>query len=144
MAEDGPEPFTLVGTRHLRRTRWVARGRACHHRHRDRAASWRARYIRHTGRFRRRIGRPDGLVDNVHGALDDRSLEVVSGHDDTAAKQADLHKDLRFFNAFLLAFAAVALFVGVFIIYNTFTIVLAQRSRELATLRLLERAGRRC
>jgi putative ABC transport system permease protein len=84
---------------------------------------------------------PDRLGNSVRQAADDGSLEISSGRDDTADKKAELHENLRFFNAFLLAFAAVALFVGVFIIYNTFTIVLAQRGRELATLRLLG-AGR--
>ncbi|MEP6697872.1 MAG: FtsX-like permease family protein, partial [Pseudonocardiales bacterium] len=38
---------------------------------------------------------------------------------------------------FLLVFAAVALFVGAFIIFNTFTMLVAQRTRELALLRAL-------
>lgn len=35
----------------------------------------------------------------------------------------------------LLAFAGIALFVGVFIIANTFTMLVAQRTKELALLR---------
>ncbi len=56
-----------------------------------------------------------------------------------AAAQAagDVKEALGFFNTFLLAFAAVALFVGSFIIFNTFTIIVAQRLRELALLRAL-------
>ena len=42
----------------------------------------------------------------------------------------------------LLSFAAIALFVGVFLISNTFTMLIAQRTRELALLRALG-AGRR-
>jgi putative ABC transport system permease protein len=38
---------------------------------------------------------------------------------------------------FLLAFGAIALFVGSFVIFNTLSITVAQRSRELATLRTL-------
>jgi putative ABC transport system permease protein len=37
----------------------------------------------------------------------------------------------------LLAFAAIALFVGAFVIFNTLSITVAQRTRELATLRTL-------
>ncbi|MER7922296.1 FtsX-like permease family protein [Streptomyces sp. NPDC096057] len=37
----------------------------------------------------------------------------------------------------LLAFAGIALFVGVFLIANTFTMLIAQRTRELALLRAL-------
>ena len=44
---------------------------------------------------------------------------------------------LGFFSTFLLVFAAVSLFVGSFIIYNTFSIIVAQRLRELALLRAL-------
>ncbi|MCX7619521.1 MAG: ABC transporter permease [Acidimicrobiales bacterium] len=39
-------------------------------------------------------------------------------------------------------FAYVALFVGIFIIYNTFTIVVAQRTRELALLRAIGASGK--
>jgi len=42
----------------------------------------------------------------------------------------------------LLVFAAIALFVGAFIIFNTFSIIVAQRSRELALLRALGASGK--
>ena len=48
-----------------------------------------------------------------------------------------MQKGLAFFSQFLLAFAFVSLFVGTFIIYNTFTILVAQRSREMALLRAI-------
>jgi putative ABC transport system permease protein len=64
-------------------------------------------------------------------------IEAVTS-DVAAAQQADDVKEaLSFFSTFLLAFAAVALFVGSFIIFNTFTIIVAQRLRELALLRAL-------
>ena len=44
---------------------------------------------------------------------------------------------LSFFRTALLVFAFIALFVGAFIIFNTFTIIVAQRMRELALLRAL-------
>ena len=43
----------------------------------------------------------------------------------------------KFFRYFLLAFAAIALFVGAFVIFNTFSITVAQRTREFATLRTI-------
>ena len=52
--------------------------------------------------------------------------------DDTAKSVGQF---VDFINYALLAFAFVALFVGSFIIVNTFSIILAQRSRELALLR---------
>lgn len=55
-----------------------------------------------------------------------------------AAEQADAIKEaLGFFNTFLLVFAAISLFVGAFIIFNTFNILVTQRTRELALLRAL-------
>ncbi|QGG94390.1 ABC transporter permease [Actinomarinicola tropica] len=64
-------------------------------------------------------------------------LEVVTGEQDTADQQDQLAEDLGFFNSFLMAFAYVALFVGTFIIYNTFSIVVAQRLKDLALLRAI-------
>ncbi|MET8762997.1 ABC transporter permease [Lentzea sp. NPDC004782] len=53
-----------------------------------------------------------------------------------AKEQADRINDgLKFFNYVLLGFAGIALFVGIFIILNTFSIIVAQRTRELALLR---------
>ncbi len=48
-----------------------------------------------------------------------------------------LDEILGFLQTFLLVFAAVSLIVGVFIIINTFSILVAQRSRELALLRAM-------
>ncbi|MGA8114993.1 MAG: FtsX-like permease family protein [Actinocatenispora sp.] len=44
---------------------------------------------------------------------------------------------LKFFNYILLGFAGVALFVGAFLILNTFSIIVAQRTRELALMRAM-------
>jgi putative ABC transport system permease protein len=57
---------------------------------------------------------------------------------DVADENAEaLQEGLGFFRTALLVFAAVALFVGAFIIFNTFSIIVAQRTRELALLRTL-------
>jgi len=48
-----------------------------------------------------------------------------------------LSEILGFLNTFLLVFAAVAMIVGTFMIVNTFSILVAQRSRELALLRAM-------
>ena len=51
-----------------------------------------------------------------------------------------MHEQLGFIDIFryiLLAFGGVALLVGAFIIFNTFSITVAQRTRELALLRCL-------
>ena len=55
-----------------------------------------------------------------------------------ADEQAKQLKDaLGFFQTILLVFAYIGLFVGSFIIFNTFSIIVAQRTRELALLRAL-------
>lgn len=64
-------------------------------------------------------------------------LEVVTGAQVTAEAREATQRNLSFINTFLLAFALVALFVGSFIIYNTFSILVAQRSKETATLRAI-------
>src|SRR6185312_11937685 len=76
------------------------------------------------------------LRDRVAAALP-HGFEAVTG--DTAAKQAasDLQKALSFITTFLLIFAGIALVVGSFLIVNTFSILVAQRGRELALLRAL-------
>ncbi|WP_285750749.1 ABC transporter permease [Lentzea sp. NBRC 105346] len=61
---------------------------------------------------------------------------VVKTGTQLAKDQADqIQEGLKFFNYILLAFAGIALFVGIFIILNTFSIIVAQRTRELALLR---------
>ncbi|CAN5661850.1 FtsX-like permease family protein [soil metagenome] len=63
---------------------------------------------------------------------------VATTGDATVQKnKATLDEILGFLNKFLLVFAAVSLVVGTFLIVNTFSILVAQRSRELALLRAL-------
>jgi putative ABC transport system permease protein len=63
--------------------------------------------------------------------------EVLTGAQITAEDQSTIKDQMGFFNTFLITFALVALFVGAFIIYNTFSILVAQRGREMALLRAL-------
>ncbi|MBX6749521.1 MAG: ABC transporter permease [Micromonosporaceae bacterium] len=63
---------------------------------------------------------------------------AVRTGEELAAESANSIEDgLRFFTSFLLGFAGIALFVGIFIIINTFSITVAQRTRELALLRAI-------
>ncbi|GAB2683711.1 putative ABC transport system permease protein [Barrientosiimonas humi] len=64
-------------------------------------------------------------------------VEAQTG--DRAADEAssDIKEALSFITTFLLIFAGVALVVGSFLIINTFSILVAQRARELALLRAL-------
>src|SRR5699024_6599508 len=60
-----------------------------------------------------------------------------------AVENADRgNADLNFFGLFMTVFAVVALLVGAFIISNTFTILVAQRTRELALLRAIGASAR--
>ena len=60
-----------------------------------------------------------------------------TGDDYVEKNQASLDEILGFLETFLLVFAGVSLVVGIFLIINTFSILVAQRSRELALLRAL-------
>ena len=53
----------------------------------------------------------------------------------TAENKSSVADGLGYLTTFLLAFAGVALFVGSFIIVNTFSMLVAQRTRELALIR---------
>ncbi|HYT29918.1 MAG TPA: FtsX-like permease family protein [Actinomycetota bacterium] len=62
---------------------------------------------------------------------------ALTGQQSAAADSSDVKDSLKFFNIALLVFAGIALFVGAFIISNTFSILVTQRTRELALLRAL-------
>ena len=77
------------------------------------------------------------LVQNIDAVLP-RGVEAITGTELTAEDNQDVEDDfLGFFETFLLVFAGIALLVGSFSIYNTFSIITAQRSRESALLRAL-------
>lgn len=76
----------------------------------------------------------DQLVVDVRAALGD-DLEVLTGDELAQSVTAEINEGLGFFTTALLVFAGVSLFVGAFLIANTFTIIVAQRTRELALLR---------
>ena len=66
-----------------------------------------------------------------------KGVEARTGDAYVAENKKNLDEILGFLQTFLLVFAAVALIVGIFIIINTFSILVAQRSRELALLRAM-------
>ncbi|MFL6240509.1 MAG: ABC transporter permease [Actinomycetes bacterium] len=63
------------------------------------------------------------------------TTEVVTGSQQAKDSANDIKQGLKFFQTFLLVFGGVALFVGAFIIFNTFSMLIGQRIRELALLR---------
>jgi putative ABC transport system permease protein len=66
-----------------------------------------------------------------------KGLEVVTGAEAAAQMANQVSQGLSQFNTILLVFAGIALFVGAFLIFNTFSILVGQRTRELALLRAL-------
>ncbi len=72
----------------------------------------------------------DAIQAALGGGYSVRTRQQVA--DDQAS---DVTAFLGFLRFFLLGFAGVTLFVGVFLILNTFSILVAQRTRELALLR---------
>ena len=76
------------------------------------------------------------LIDRI-SAVVPSGADVLTGRAAADEQAAELHDSLAFIYGFLLVFALIAFFVGTFIIHNTFRIVTAQRTRELALLRAL-------
>ena len=70
------------------------------------------------------------------------NADIVTGQEAADEMSGDFKEGFSFFTTILTVFALIALFVGGFIISNTFGILIAQRTRELALLRALG-AGRR-
>jgi len=69
-------------------------------------------------------------------------ITAVTAASAAATQESQLNSQLSIFTRFFLVFAGVALFTGAFVIWNTFSIMIGQRTRELALLRTLG-AGRR-
>ena len=64
-------------------------------------------------------------------------LVVETGQQAAARQAQDIKDDLKFFRVMLLVFGGVALLVGSFLIFNIFSITVAQRIREFGLLRTL-------
>jgi putative ABC transport system permease protein len=78
----------------------------------------------------------DELVQAI-GKVLPADAEVVSATEEAAEQTDEIGEITGFIRYFLLAFAGIALFVGAFVIFNTFSITVAQRTREFATLRTI-------
>src|SRR5215831_18164730 len=68
-------------------------------------------------------------------------VQAVTAASASATEARQLNSQLGVLTTFFAAFAGVAMFVGAFVIWNTFSILIGQRSRQLALLRALG-AGR--
>jgi len=77
------------------------------------------------------------IVRNSIADLDTENLNVINAQEAAAEQANSIKQGLDFFNTILNVFAGIAIFVGAFIIQNTFRIILLQRTKELSLLRAL-------
>lgn len=100
-----------------------------------------------------RVFEAEGLVDSIAVVVDDgvdplvvlaqiseflpEESEVVTSTQQTEDEVALFTEGLSFLSTILLVIAGVAIFVGSFLIQNTFRIIVSQRTRELALLRAI-------
>ena len=78
----------------------------------------------------------DRLLSSI-GARLPGGYEVVTGAQAASEQANNVSQGLSQFNTILLVFAGIALFVGAFLIFNTFSILVGQRTRELSLLRAI-------
>lgn len=79
---------------------------------------------------------PAELVRRINAVLPD-GAEAVTGATVVKESADAVNKDLKVVGIMFMIFAGIALFVGAFIIWNTFTMTITQRSREIALLRAI-------
>jgi len=79
---------------------------------------------------------PDRLVRAIRPILPG-GAEVATGEAEVRSQAKGTNEDIALVRKFMLAFGGLALFVGGFVIFNTVSTTVAQRTRELATLRTL-------
>ena len=91
--------------------------------------------------FVRGSGSPDDLVDEVAAVTPD-GFQAESGDDFREDQREQIGSFGRILKQALQAFAILALLVGGFVIYNTFSVIVAQRLRELAVLSAIGATGR--
>jgi putative ABC transport system permease protein len=79
---------------------------------------------------------PAELKSNVQAVVPD-DVKVQTGTENADEQTSQVEGSTNFITYILLAFAGAAVFVGLFIIFNTYSITVAQRMREFAMLRTL-------
>ncbi len=79
---------------------------------------------------------PADLAQRINAVLPD-GAEAVTGATVVKESADAVNEDLKVVGIMFMIFAGIALFVGAFIIWNTFTMTITQRSREIALLRAI-------
>ncbi|MEU8912234.1 ABC transporter permease [Streptomyces nigrescens] len=77
------------------------------------------------------------LTAKVREVLPKDRAEATSGAELAAEQSRMIAEQNKSLSQTLLVFAGIALFVGIFIIANTFTMLISQRSREIALMRAI-------
>ena len=91
------------------------------------------------------MAEPGADIDAIQAEIQSflpEGTEVILGEVEIEEGQEQVDEGVGQFNTVLLAFALVAVFVGGFIIQNTYRIIVSQRTRELAMLRAVGATGR--
>jgi putative ABC transport system permease protein len=85
-------------------------------------------------------GTPDATEQELVSQIEEilpPGTQVKTGPQQAQADAEETNEFITFLQGFLLAFGGIALFVGSFVIANSLSITIAQRTRELATLRTI-------
>lgn len=80
---------------------------------------------------------PVAVRDTVRSALAGTDLDVVTGEELIAESQATAQETFDGVRTFLLVFALISVLVGTFVIYTSFSFIVAQRQRQVALLRAI-------
>ena len=68
--------------------------------------------------------------------------DFITAEDEATEAKQQIQRGFGFFTTVLLVFAGISVFVGAFIIFNTFSIIVAQRMREFGLMRAVGATGR--
>ncbi|MEV6313948.1 FtsX-like permease family protein [Streptomyces sp. NPDC051776] len=82
-------------------------------------------------------GASDAALKSAVEKIVPKDIEVTTGKVLADEQAEDIAQDTKQMSQVLLYFAGIALFVGIFLIANTFTMLVAQRTKELALLRAI-------
>ena len=82
-----------------------------------------------------KAGVSDEQLAQALGDILPRNTQVRTADQQAQNDAKDTNSFISFLRTFLLSFGGIALFVGAFVIANSLSITIAQRTRELATLR---------
>ena len=89
--------------------------------------------------------KPDTTAEELVAQIEEilpPEAQVLAGEEQAEADAYETDEFISFLQTFLLAFGGIALFVGSFVIANSLSITIAQRTREFATLRTLGATNR--